>query len=67
MIDAACKNGQNMTLFNGFIFQIYSSKTCLSSSRSNSTAAAAMTPGGRVKSQTTLGWCNGVIAAVLFN
>lgn len=44
-VDSAFKNGQNMTLFNDFIFQVYSSKTCLSSLKFNSTAVAAMTPG----------------------
>ena len=48
MIYTAFRNGQNVTLFNGFIFQAYSSQTCLSSSRSNSSEVAARTPGIRV-------------------
>lgn len=66
--DLQCfSNGQNMTLFNGFIFQVYSSKTRLSSSKSNSTAVAAMTQGVRVN-QTASGLLkSGAIVVILFN
>lgn len=66
--DVQCfSNGQNMTLFNGFIFQVYSSKTRLSSSKSNSTAVAAMTQGVRIN-QTASGLLkSGAIVVVLFN